>query len=276
MQNPYIYTDTEQTEEESQGPRFLGKPISIKEPRRKLFKSIAKLVKIVRKQKAWKVYWKELSTWILVAKIARRFIIFILVATAAIIQSVLEVVAQWLYNYITYLKEVIFGPISIYHNWNHLFNDFAYSSRAFYAQVEEEIERHKIPSKYEVTRVKLWEGSILSPRRLYLKIKANSFVMYICAAQYGRSYFFSWWQAQQRDILSTLFLRLISYIPFFGSNMVKYFEKQTFYRCDTANMFQTQIHSSILDTIDSITKEKGVKGLTAEERKPITQDMFKR
>jgi len=49
----------------------------------------------------------------------------------------------------------------------------------------------------------------------------------------------------------------------------------TYYRLDTAAMFQTATHSAVLEVIDSITADKGIKGLPESERKPVMREFFR-
>ena len=58
--------------------------------------------------------------------------------------------------------------------------------------------------------------------------------------------------------------------------MVAAFQPYTYYRLDTALMFQDAVHSAVLEVIEQVTEGKGVKGLSELERKPIMNDLFKR
>jgi hypothetical protein len=49
------------------------------------------------------------------------------------------------------------------------------------------------------------------------------------------------------------------------------FRRQTYYRADTAAMFQSLVHSAVLQVIDEMTKQRGLRQLTELERKPVMQ-----
>jgi hypothetical protein len=45
---------------------------------------------------------------------------------------------------------------------------------------------------------------------------------------------------------------------------------------DTAIMFQSMVHSAVLDVIDPLFTAKGVRALSELERKPIMQELYQR
>lgn len=65
-------------------------------------------------------------------------------------------------------------------------------------------------------------------------------------------------------------------IPVIGPLYDRWFQPVTYYRIDTALMFQSAIHSAVLEVVDELTKAKGLRALTADERKPILRDLFQR
>lgn len=69
--------------------------------------------------------------------------------------------------------------------------DFSISTREFYAAIEEELQRRKVPG-LEITRVDFAEGGLLSANREYLCMKREMLVFDICAAPFGTAFFFSW------------------------------------------------------------------------------------
>jgi hypothetical protein len=58
-------------------------------------------------------------------------------------------------------------------------------------------------------------------------------------------------------------------IPLVGALYGKLFAPQTYYRIDTMLMFQSAVHSALLEVIDRQTSDKGLRALTEVERKPI-------
>jgi hypothetical protein len=65
-------------------------------------------------------------------------------------------------------------------------------------------------------------------------------------------------------------------IPFIGPLYERLFRPVTYYKVDTALMFQSAIHSSVLQVVDMITQAQGVRALTAEERKPIMREFYQK
>jgi hypothetical protein len=58
-------------------------------------------------------------------------------------------------------------------------------------------------------------------------------------------------------------------MPLVGGAYERVFAPPTFYAMDTALMFQQAVHNAVLEVIDCVTAEKGVRALTEAERKPI-------
>lgn len=65
-------------------------------------------------------------------------------------------------------------------------------------------------------------------------------------------------------------------IPILGLLYKKYFAPDTYYKADTAAMFQECIKAAVLEAVDALTTAKGHRALTELERKPIMRDMFPR
>jgi len=58
-------------------------------------------------------------------------------------------------------------------------------------------------------------------------------------------------------------------IPVLGWIYERWFSPVTFYRLDTAAMFRASVHAAVLEAIDDLTAQKGIRSLTEEERKPV-------
>ena len=58
-------------------------------------------------------------------------------------------------------------------------------------------------------------------------------------------------------------------IPGIGWIYGRFFSPPTYYRMDTALMFQESVHNAVLEVVDCITAAKGIRALTEAERKPI-------
>jgi hypothetical protein len=156
-------------------------------------------------------------------------------------------------------------------NWYHLFEDFQESPQQFYSLLEQAMEKRQVPN-LRYSRVDYREGGIFSAKREYLQVHRREYVFDICAAPFGNGFFVSWWLGETTGCL----WELISTIPFFGEILLRFFRPQTYYRLDTALMFQESVHSAVLEVIDEITKGRGLRVLSELERKPILSSLFKK
>jgi len=156
-------------------------------------------------------------------------------------------------------------------HWNTLIDNFQTSPQQFYGALSQAIEKRQIPNAKLGT--KFWhESHLLSAQREYLTISSGpDFYFAVCAAPYGTGFFISWWLLQPPDGCLIEILRLI---PFFGALAEALAKPWTYYRIDTATMFQTVTHSAVLEVIDSITSTQGLKGLPDGERKPVMREFF--
>jgi len=160
---------------------------------------------------------------------------------------------------------------SYHSNWNSLVENFYFSPSDFYELLQVELENHEVDgiTSAETSLHEDWFGS---HKRLYLKVKWRNLNYHVCAAPFGNHYFFSWHLQNSQSLFSLL----ISKIPFIGGWLFRRFFPETMYKLDTASMFMTFAHSSVLKVVDQITKEGGVRALTEAERKPVLADIFKR
>jgi hypothetical protein len=139
----------------------------------------------------------------------------------------------------------------------------------FYAQVEAAIDRRQVPDARQ-ERIHWREGGPLSPKREYLRVRRREHVFDICAAPFGNGFFVSWWLGEFRGCLAAL-----AEIPWLGLFLQR-LRPVTYYRVDTALMFQESVHHAVLEVVDQLTEAKGLRALTEAERKPILREIFRR
>jgi len=157
-------------------------------------------------------------------------------------------------------------------HWNHQVDDFQFSSHEFYNKLESALKTSKIEG-LETKTVYHHEGIwFVSPKRMYLRVIWKGKIIDICAASFGKGFFFSWWLFEK----IMLWEIIIMSFPIIGNLLVNFFNPMTFYRIDTASMFQSYVHTYVLNLIDEITKENNIQGLTEAQRKPMLNDIFKR
>lgn len=65
-------------------------------------------------------------------------------------------------------------------------------------------------------------------------------------------------------------------IPFFGTLYERSFKPITYFKMDTALMFQSAVHAAVLEVIDRLISAKGVRTMSELERKPIMTGLYGR
>lgn len=209
-------------------------------------------------------------------------------------------------------------------HWPRQFTNFSTSPAEFYRSVEENIARHEVPS-LDLSRTTWKEGSFLSADREYLRVTRRKYICDVCAAPFGKDFFFSYWLVMLPPaftifnyigMATTLFCFFSFLTPYIGytkgglclvaliaiiwgifrSGALRdqfeveeyllgltiigaiwnvYRHKLTYFEIDTALMFQTVVHGSVLESIDALTDGKGLPRMGDSDRKPINRDFFK-
>jgi len=155
-----------------------------------------------------------------------------------------------------------FIPI-ILSNWCTSIDGLHFSATEFYSLVEQRIKDHKIPET-SVKKISLSQTGILSAKREYLRVNRKDYSFDICAAPFGTQFFVSWWFGERAGFLK----ELLAKIPVIGPLFIRYNQSKTYYQLDTEAMFREAIRQCVLDAIDSITKEKGLRALSDLDRQP--------
>jgi len=169
-------------------------------------------------------------------------------------------------------KLIFQGVVKTAHsNWSTLLDGCNYSSQEFYRRLKEELQSQGIKNVQAYT-VSLREGGLLSSSRLYLRLEWKEYQYDICASPFGKGFFISWWLLYNHSLWKIL----IAKIPYVGKWLDRMWFPMTYYKVDIASMFMTYCQSSVLKVIDDISKEKGMRSLSEDQRKPMLKDMFKR
>lgn len=154
-------------------------------------------------------------------------------------------------------------------HWNTLIEGLTVSPKEFFASVERALETKLIPD-LKRSRVDWKEGGILTAKREYLRVRRKKHAFDICGAPFGNGFFISWWLG---EVPSGLWQLLMS-IPFVGPLLEKFFRPVTYYNVDTAMMFQSLVHSAVMEVVDGLTKVNGLRVLSELDRKPKMRDFF--
>lgn len=93
-------------------------------------------------------------------------------------------------NEISIWKKFFSPKDEVHQHWYAAVDNFHVSSAEFYRMIETQLAARQVPG-LEISRVEFSEGGLLSDKREYLRLKRERFVFDICAAPFGRSYFFS-------------------------------------------------------------------------------------
>jgi hypothetical protein len=83
-----------------------------------------------------------------------------------------------------------FPKEEVIEHWYAPVDNFEFVTDDFYQMIEKGLTVRKVPG-LEISRVEFSEGSLLSAKREYLRLRRERLVFDICAAPFGTSYFFS-------------------------------------------------------------------------------------
>jgi hypothetical protein len=75
-------------------------------------------------------------------------------------------------------------------HWYSLIPGFSMPVKDFYDDIEKELKEREVPG-LEMRRVDFSEGGLLSADRTYLRMQRENLVFDVCAAPFGKSFFFS-------------------------------------------------------------------------------------
>src|SRR5467141_3180264 len=114
-------------------------------------------------------------------------------------------------------------------------------------------------------------GGVFSAKREYLTVSRMEHTFDICAAPFGNGFFVSWRLSEVTTVGTLMLLK----IPVLGPALLRVFRPVTYYRWDTALMFQSAVHAAVLEVLDQRTSAQGLRSLSEIERKPILRDLFK-
>jgi hypothetical protein len=86
----------------------------------------------------------------------------------------------------------------------------------------------------------------------------------VSGAPFGRGFFVSWWLFGQQGCLAS--------IPVVGA----FLRPTTYYSFDTGLMFQSAVEYAVYQVLQATMEAKGLRALSADERKPVMKDFFRR
>lgn len=156
------------------------------------------------------------------------------------------------------------SPSLVISHWYQMIDGLQIAPQEFYTSVEAAVKDRQV-SDVALSRVEYPEGGPFSPKREYLRILRREHTFDVCGAPFGRGFFFSWWLGE----IPSGCLMAFGGIPVIGAIVERFIRPSTYYRIDTALMFQSAVHGAVLEIVDKMTTAKGLRALTELERKPI-------
>lgn len=155
-------------------------------------------------------------------------------------------------------------------HWYFLMEDFNTSALEFYKSVEQALARRNVPN-LKFVRIDCQEGGLLSAKREYLRVQRKEFVFDICGAPFGNGFFVSWWLGEIPSGLAAICYAL-SAIPivgiFFALLLRLMVRPLTYYKMDTALMFQESVRTAVVEVIEEMRTQKGLRVLSPVEIAP--------
>src|ERR1051326_5333394 len=149
-------------------------------------------------------------------------------------------------------------------HWSNSFPFFSMSANDFYAALEEALSNHDMPN-VQIARANNKEGGMFSASREYLRIKYRDLVFDVCAAPFGKDFFVSWWMYETEGLLSQVLKHTKA-----GDYLRDRAARRTFFQADQETMFRSCVHNVVLEVIDKVTEDKGVRFMP-ELQKAITE-----
>jgi hypothetical protein len=136
------------------------------------------------------------------------------------------------------------------------------------------VRRQNIPG-VSISRVELFEGSIISSKRLYLRVRLGALSYYVFGASLGEAFFISSWLIWRRSLSARVLLCIPLIGPIF-SRLVRMLEADTFYAHDSALHFMELVHFSLMGVVDTLTNTENIQPLPEEQRKPVLRELYSR
>lgn len=169
------------------------------------------------------------------------------------------------------IVRVLKNSASVLSYWHVLLQELNYSAQDFYNTLKEQLEEENIEGlSFSTENIAM--GGLLSRQRNYVRISYGDYQYIVCASPYGKSFFVSYRMSHEVEWGE----RIVSNIPWIGPFLMKTFYPMTYFRIDTANMFQLLMHEAITSMIDDILKGNELERLSDQQRTPQMENVFAR
>ena len=89
-------------------------------------------------------------------------------------------------------------------HWHHSVEEFNTSAISFYDAISATLRAKAVPT-VKIERIDWNESGILSAKREYLRVSHARYSFDICAAPFGKDFFFSWWLTRRAPAFAALY-----------------------------------------------------------------------
>ena len=161
-------------------------------------------------------------------------------------------------------------PETVLAQWSTLVEGLQWSPKDFYGSVEQALQRRQLPDIFCFARELRRRRSIFGQTRVPSRDAQGPHFRHLWCAVWHRIFFSSWLGGRPGGCLGLLLL-----IPVLNI-LVAPFSRETYYKYDSAMMFQESVHSAVLEVIDGLTSAKGIRALSELERKPVMRKFLGR
>lgn len=141
------------------------------------------------------------------------------------------------------------------------------SAQALYAAIETAVNARKLPD-VKFSRVDYKEGGMFSAKREYMRIRRDDLTFEICGAPFGTGFFVSARMFVEGAGIDSFLGGMLGH-GVAGGLAKAIANPDTFYRQDTALMYQQLVHGAILEVVDAMTDAAQLPRIAEGERKPI-------
>lgn len=142
----------------------------------------------------------------------------------------------------------------------------------FYAEVKALVAAQEMPGV--VMKAVSWhEGGVFSDKRDYLRIRWGEFTFDLCVAPFGKSLFVSYWLSERPSTVLD-FLEQAPFASWFVLPARRLLAPETYYKVDSAGMFQGAVHACILKVLDGMVAAQGLDPLPDSARKPVLRELY--
>jgi len=149
------------------------------------------------------------------------------------------------------------------------FERYPVSPLELYAAIEQVFRQRQIIG-VEVSRVSRLEWHVLSTRRIYLVVRFREAVCFVSAVPVGTGLLVAWRYSAMPSRLSMILFE----VPYFGPMFERLTNPPTFYRTDAYEAFEQAVRGCVIEATNTLVP-RGVRPLTADERRPLLQEFYR-